>query len=163
MANTPITASAIVITLAHPAYTPEDETGTAVSGAAAGDPQNFAMVEGAGFSLDGESGAKEPSVEATSITSSGEQHVASHYRVSAARTIQYITPATVNRWIQKFFETVKNDATRRAATLVETFATGQTNTTTFIVTQAGLTYEKGGVLMGSVQIQPTTPTVEARA
>ena len=52
-------------------------------------------------------------------------------------------------WLTKFWETVHNDSNRRPGTLVETFATGQANTTTFLVTKRAVTYEKGGVVMGS--------------
>ena len=163
MPNTPIPVSGITIELSHPAWTPEDETGTAIAGASAGDPQEFATVEGAGFLLDGESGFEEPSIEATSIVSEGEQHSASKYRVSGPRNVTWITPATFNRWLTKYFETVHNDANRRPGTLVETFATDQVNTTTFVITKRAVTYEKGGFAMGAVALQPTKPVEEARA
>ena len=163
MPVTPIPVSSVGITLAHPAWTPEDEDGTAVSGASAGDAQSFVDVEGAGFLLDGESGFDEPSVETTSIVSAGEQHSASKYRVSPARNVNWVSPTGLNAWVQKYFETVHNDANRRPGTIVETFATGQTNTTPFIVTKRVLTYEKGGLVMGMASIQPTEPVTEVRA
>ena len=163
MPNVPIHVSGVTIELSHPAWTPEDESGAVVSGAAAGDAQAFATVEGAGFMIDGDSGFEEPSVEATSIVSEGEQHVASKYRVSGPRNVTWITPATFNKWLTKFWETVHNDVNRRPGTLVETFATGQLNTTTFVVTKRAVNYEKGGVVMGSITLQPAKPVVEARS
>ena len=118
MANTPIASSAVTIELLkHAAWTPEDEDGTAdLRRRTIGDAQEFATVEGAGFMIDGDSGIEEPAVKASSIVSSAANSTsASKYRTSPARTITWISPATFNAWVQKFFETVVGDATRRPA------------------------------------------------
>jgi len=160
MAHKVIPTGAVTRAFSHPAWQPQDEEGTA-SGSA-GDAQQFHTVKGAAVKLGGESGFEEDYEDRTGDGDDGEVNGPTKFRRSFDRTLTWVSPASVNTWMQKFLQTVADDADRRPAKLIETFNNGNTNTTDFYVQKLVNTVEEKGVVMGSANLRVREPVTQAR-
>ena len=129
----------------------------------AGVTQEFDNVEGSMFKIGGESGFEEDFEDRTGDGDSGEINGPTKFRRSFDRTLSWVSPATLNRWVQKYLQTVADDPTRRVASMVERFgASGDSNTTEFYVQKLVDTVEAKGVVMGASNARIRKPVTQER-
>ena len=163
MADQGLATHVVKYEFSHPAWTPEDASGTAITGMMAGDAQEF-TVTGLGIKLSGGFGPEEVFEDRSGDTDSGQVMAPTSFRNASNITVVYTQISSgVGKYFSKFLDTVKNDATRRAGTLLVTWATGDTNTISFGVAKNDPVPVSGGSVTGAADLVNMTPPVEARA
>ena len=163
MGDRGIPTHAVTYEWSHPAWTPQDVTGTPVAGASAGDSQAF-DAKGVALKLSGGLGFKEERSQRTDLNADdGQRQEPSGYRTADDIFVAYTVPnAGPGKYLPGYLSTVKNDADRRAGRLVVTWATGNTTTIDFYVESDMPVPVPGGAVTGAATLYHDAPPAEVR-
>ena len=163
MADRGISTHAVAYMWSHPGWIPQEVDGSDVTSASAGDAQAFDAL-GVSLKLTGGLGKKEVIEDRSGDSDAGMVQEPTGYETADDIAVTYTVPnAGPGSYLPGYLSTVKNDAMKRAGTLVVTWNTGNTTTCTFFVESDMPVPVAGGAITGAANLKHETPPVEVRA